>query len=178
MTVMVNTELKLKHEFDPVRTRHYMNGVLSVLHCHHFMTLYCQLADDAEIVDGKKLLFDSAEEAFYPIFTDYFAQYDLTALPDRVAIAEQYYSAIGMGLLSITGMGQSSGAVELSRSHTDEGWKQKWGERDKPVNFATCGFIAAFFAAAFDQPMGTYEVEEVQSIVSGAEKSVFRVVHK
>jgi predicted hydrocarbon binding protein len=175
---MVKTELKLKHEFDPVRTRHYMNGVLSVLHCHHFMSLYSQLADDAEIVDGKKLLFDSAEETFYPVFKDYFEEYKVATLSDRAAIVEQHFAAIGMGLMTVKGMGKNSGVVELSRSHTDEGWKKKWGERDKPVNFVTCGFIAAFFAAAFDQPMGTYDVQEVQSIVSGAEKSVFRVVHK
>ncbi len=178
MTVMVETELKLKHEFDPKRSRHYMNGTLTVLHCHHYASLYCQLADDAEIVDGKKLLFDAAEEAFFPILQSYYTDNDVAATHDRVTVAEQYFSAIGLGLLKVVGLGESSGVVELLSSHVDEGWKKKWGEREKPVNFIAQGFIAALFATVLGKSMKSFTVEETQCIVSGAEKSVFRVVSK
>lgn len=176
MAVFTNTELKLDHSFDPIRSRHYLNGAVSVLHCHHFTTLYCQLADDAEIVDGKKLLANSAEETFAPILRAYFEDHGVETITDRISIAEQYYSAVGLGLLKVSSFGRTAGRVELTRSHVDEGWKAKWGEREAPVNFITQGYVAAVFAAVTGHPTGSFQVSEEQSIVSGAEKSVFRAV--
>ena len=60
----------------------------------------------------------------------------------------------------------------------DEGWIKKWGKRDKPVNFITQGYLCAAFAAVYNQPQGSYKVSETQSIVSGADKSVFSVGRK
>ncbi len=176
MAVITRTELELDHTFDPVRSRHYMNGNVTVLHCHHFTTLYCQLADDAELVDGKKLLANTAEESFAPILKSYFARHGITKVAERIAIAEDYFSAIGMGLLKVVSLGPVAGTVELLSSHVDEGWKKKWGEREKPVNFVTQGFVAGVFAAVLDLPIGTFQVSEEQSIVAGAAKSVFRAV--
>lgn len=178
MAVMVKTELELKHEFDPLRSRHYLNGALTVLHCHHFATLYSQLADDAEIVDGKKLLFESSEEVFHGVLANYFRKHGIETEADRVTIAEEYYAAMGLGLLKIVGLGKYSGYAELLHSHLDEGWIKKWGQREKPVNFITQGYIAAVFATVFDLPAGSYTVEEQESLVSGAPKSIFRVVKK
>jgi hypothetical protein len=56
MTVEKKTEFEIDHKFDPIRNRHYMNGVCTVLHCHHYATLYTQLADDAEQFAGVRLL--------------------------------------------------------------------------------------------------------------------------
>jgi hypothetical protein len=176
MAVFTTTELKLDRRFDPVKCRHFMNDVVTVLHCHHFTTLYCQLADDAELVDGKKLLANAAEESFGPILKEYFRTHEVSDVSDRVAIAEEYYGALGMGLMKVVGLGPNAGTVELLRSHVDEGWRKKWGERDEPVNFITQGFVAGLFAAANDLPLGSFQVTEVQSIVAGAETSVFRAV--
>jgi hypothetical protein len=176
MAVFTSTELQLDHEFDPVRCRHFLNGSVAVLHCHHFSTLYSQLADDAEIVDGKRLLASASEESFLPILQAYFEEQGLADTGDRVSIAEQYYAAVGLGSLKVVGIGPNSGTVELSRSHVDEGWIKKWGTREAPVNFITQGYIAALFEAVLGLPAGSFKVTEEQSIVSGAEKSVFRIV--
>jgi hypothetical protein len=176
MAVFTNTELKLDHKFDPVRSRHFLNGAVSVLHCHHFTTLYCQLADDAEIVDGKALLANAAEETFAPILRQYFQEHGIEAVDDRIAVAEQYYAAVGMGILKVASFGNTAGRVVLTSSHVDEGWKAKWGERDAPVNFITQGYVAALFAAVSGHPVGSFQITEEQSIVSGAETSIFRAV--
>ena len=42
------TEWVLDHHFDRESCRHTVNGLSSVLHCHHYASLYCQLADDAD----------------------------------------------------------------------------------------------------------------------------------
>jgi len=57
----------------------------------------------------------------------------------------------------------------------DEGWLQKWGQHDKPVNHFTCGYVAAMFAAAFSRPPRSFEVVETASIVTGATDSVLAV---
>ena len=178
MTVMKKTELQLEHKFDSTSSRHYLNGACSVLHCHHFATLYCQLADDAEIVDGKKLLYDSAEETFYPLLSAYYEKHGVCDLADRLAVAEEYFSAMGMGALKVTSLGDLSATAELSSSHVDEGWIKKWDKREEPVNFITQGYVAAVLAAALGAPAGSFLVEETESIVSGAEKSLFRAVRR
>jgi hypothetical protein len=67
MTVEKKTEFEIDHKFDPIRNRHYMNGVCTVLHCHHYATLYTQLADDAEEFAGVRLLIEAAEDTFYEV---------------------------------------------------------------------------------------------------------------
>lgn len=176
MTEIAHTELKLTRKFDPQRSRHFLNGVQSVLHCHHYATLYSQLADDAEIVDGKKLLRESAEQACLAPLVSYYAGHGIESVEDRIAIGEAYYSAMGLGVLKVTGLGCAAGRAELTRSHVDEGWKKKWGEKNTPINFITQGYVAALFSAVLGLPAGTFTVTETQSIVSGAEKSVFSAV--
>ena len=176
MTQFKQTELQLDHQVDTGTWRHYLNGTLTVLHCHHYATLYSQLADDCELLDAKKLLAECAEDAFLPVLADYFAQEGIDAVKDRIAIAEEYFAAYGLGKMTVVCAGSESGEVVLEHSHVDEGWIKKWDRRDAPVNFIGCGYIAAVFAAVFDRPARSFDVCEVQSIVSGAECSRFTVV--
>ncbi len=176
MAQFKTTELHLDHQIDGRTWRHYLNGELSVLHCHHYATLYSQLADDCELLDGKKLLMECAEDSFYPVLSNYFAENGIDTTAERIAIAEQYFAAYGLGSMRVSCAGPDSGEVVLDHSHVDEGWVKKWSKRDAPVNFIGCGYIAALFAAVFDRPTRAFDVTEVQSIVSGAECSRFNVV--
>jgi len=175
MTQFKKTELQLAHETDPKTWRHYLNGRVTVLHCHHYACLYSQLADDCSLLDAKKLLASTSKESFLPVLADVFADHGATATKDRVTLAEQLYAAVGLGKMRVAYAGPESGEVELEHSHLDEGWMKKWGKRDEPVNFIGCGYVAALFSAVFGKPAGSYEVREVQSIVSGAEQSRFIV---
>ncbi len=176
MAVFKKTELVLDHVFDPSTSRHYLNGQLSVLHCHHYSALYSQLAEDISFLDGRKLLSDVAGETFYKCLDEYYRGHGIQAFKDKVTIAEQYYAAIGLGSMKTIYVGPDSAEVELKHSHVDEGWIKKWGTHDKPINFITQGFIGAVVCLLNAKPLGSYEVLETQSIVCGEKVSRFKIV--
>lgn len=176
MAIDKKTELAVERRFDGRRSRHSINGVTHVLHCHHYMTLYTQLAEDCAMLDARKLLREAAEDSVAGVLRDYFRNHGIQRLEDRIAIGEEYYAWCGMGRLKVLAAGRDSGEAELESSHLDEGWIKKWGKRDKPVNHFTCGFLAALFAAAFDLPPRAFLVSEAAGIVTGAPRSRFLVV--
>ena len=169
-------QLKLEHKFDANRKRHYLNNVLTVLHCHHYATLFTQLALDAkELVDGTKILKESAEDVFFEVLTDYFRENGIAGTTDRLDLAVQMFSAIGMGKMDIVSGEENGGEVDMPFAYVDEGWLKKWGKYKEPVNFIGAGYIAGMFAAVFGKPTRTYQVTETQSKVMGAEKSHFKI---
>jgi len=163
-------------EFEPRRCRHLVDGRTYVMHCHHYATLYTQLAEDCGMLDGKKLLADAAEDTFYDVLSDYFHKHNLVSIADRLAAGEHYFRVTGMGLLNVACAGPDYGEVELPSSHVDAGWIKKWGKTNKPINHLARGFIASLFAAAFDRPRRSFTVTETASLVSGAPRSRFEVV--
>jgi len=165
-------QYQLDHTFDNKRMRHYLNGELSVLHCHHYATLYTQLAIDAKETD---LLAGVAEETFADILREYFGSNNVESLGDRISVACDYFAKVGLGKMTVKYLGNDSGEVVLEESHIDKGWIKKWGEFDVPVNHIGRGYIAGMFSAIWDKPLKTYSVSETQSIVKGAEKSCFKV---
>jgi len=94
MSRTLKQEFLIERFFDARNKRHYLNGELSVLHCHHYAVLYSQLALDA---GETKLLSEVAEETFYNVMTEYFKKHQITKLEDRITIASEYYAAIGLG---------------------------------------------------------------------------------
>lgn len=166
------TQLNLKHEFDAGRMRHYLNGQLSVLHCHHYASLYTQLAIDAQETE---LLAGVSEETFAGVLTDYFEANGVESIDERVAAACDYFAVMGLGKMSVSYLGNDSGQIVLEESHVDKGWIKKWGQFDAPVNHIGRGYIAGMFSAIWGKPLRTFQVRETESIVMGAEKSCFKV---
>ena len=178
MTIRKEVQLSVDQKFDPRRTRHLVNGTTYVLHCHHYATLYCRLADDAEIFDGKSMLRRASESAFYNEFVTIFEEHEPEDIRDAAKLIEDYFRFAGLGRLSFERLGGMAIVARMDNSHTDEGWVKKWGTREEPVNFIGQGFLAAAAAAIFEENEGSYNVEEQQSIVSGAEYSRFVIVRR
>jgi hypothetical protein len=176
MSIEKKTEFEIEHRFDPVTCRHYLNGVCTVLHCHHYMTLYTQLADDAKDFNGEALFTQTAEDTFYDVLSSYYAEKGLELLEDQAAIAEEYWQAVGMGLIRFVAIGRYAVTAEMEYSHVDEGWLKKWGGRDKPINFITCGFVSAVAALLTQRPPRSFRTTEVKALVCGDDKSVFKAV--
>ncbi len=176
MAISKKTEFIVDHYFDPRTNRHTVNGITHVLHCHHYASLYTQLAEDAGMLDGKKLLAESAEDAFYEVLNNYYETYNIETIESRFAIAEQYYALSGLGQMKVLCAGYDSGEVELMHSHVDEGWVKKWGRLNRPINHITRGYIAAMFSAVLGTATRIFDVHETASIVAGDEKSKFKVV--
>jgi hypothetical protein len=169
-------DIKYNHYFDKKTKRHFLNGIQSVFHCHHYTCLYTQLAIDA---DETELLKDCARESFGKSLQDYFnANLDLDTIQKKVEIAAKYYALIGLGTMVVNFLGYDSGEVELLSSHTDSGWIKKWGKTNKPVNYITAGFIEAMFDIILNQTLKTFLAIEQKSIVSGAKTSLFKVVRR
>ncbi|MBN1435694.1 MAG: hypothetical protein JW936_01345 [Sedimentisphaerales bacterium] len=173
----MSIELQTKQVFDSERMRHYLNGELSVLHCHHYSTLFTQLADDAQLLKGAKLLHEASAESFYPVLTKYYRENNVTSTEEKVAIAEQYYGFVGLGQVQLT-LSDNGATAEMQHSHVDEGWIKKWGNREEPVNYIGQGFLAAAVAAINGNSTGSYSVKETQSIVAGAQTSQFTITKK
>lgn len=173
----MSVEFKANQVFDGEKMRHYLNDELSVMHCHHYSTLFSQLADDAEMFNGPTLLAEAAEESMYPVLVKYFNENNIDSIEDRARIAEQYYAFVGLGQIKITPREQG-GSARMQHSHVDEGWIKKWGNRNEAVNFMGQGYLAAAFSAINGDDKGTYQVQETQSIVSGANTSEFTITKK
>jgi hypothetical protein len=166
--------LELKYTFDDDSYRHFLNGHEMVLHCHHYMTLTTKMAEDFADIGGPAVLQDVAEETIRPVLDSYIKEHAITDAEQRLAVGKEYYAVMGLGLMEVTGSAEG-GEVRLPHSHLDEGWIKKWGQRDKPVNYFTRGYVAAMFAAAYERPPGSYEVTETASIVTGEETSILVV---
>jgi hypothetical protein len=165
----------LKASFERSRCRHIANGQTLVLHCHHFATLTAQLANDCALLDAKTLLAQCAEDAFYPVLSNYYRQNTICDLKIRIGIAERYFAEAGLGKLRVTFAGTCVGEVALEHSHVDEGWIKKWGKSTQTVNHIGCGYVTALFSAVYDRPTRTYAAKERQSIACGANVSVITV---
>ncbi len=168
--------LVLNKQFDNDRCRNYVNDILTVLHCHHYSTLFTQLAIDAkDIVNGTKILYETSEDIFSTVLTDYFNKNNISDKNERLKLAQEMFSAIGLGKIEVSSLDENGGLVEMPVAHVDDGWLQKWGKFNSPVNYIGAGYIAAMVSASFDKPARTYTVEEQESKVTGAEKTVLKV---
>jgi hypothetical protein len=169
---MNTTSLQLQHHFDSQHKRHFLNAHPIVMHCHHYGALYTQLALDAK---ETKLLAEVSEDTFFNVLNDYFSQNQLHTISQRIEIACEYFSAFGLGKMQINYLGDNAGEIELLSSHIDQGWIKKWGCYDAPVNYISAGYCSALFSSILNQPVRTFKTKEIQSIVMGAETSLFKV---
>ncbi len=172
---MAKPDIFLEKTIERPSMRHFINGFNSVYHCHHYTSLYTQLAIDA---GETELLFSSAEHSFYLMLTDYFDKNGIDDLEEREASGCQLFEELGLGTLAMQSLGDYSGRAIMPVSHVDAGWLKKWGTYDKPVNYIGAGFIAALAAAVLELPAGSFQVQEVRSIVKGAPASEFSLIRK
>ncbi len=166
--------LNVNFTFDEKSYRHYMNGFLSVLHCHHYLCLTTKTAMDFKEINGLQILQETAEDTMRPVFEEYFKKNDVTTVKDKLLVGMRYYAVMGLGKMKATA-NEQGGEVVLARSHVDQGWLKRWGRNSQPVNFFTRGYIAAMFAAAVGKPARSFAVHEMEAIATGNDYSRFKV---
>jgi hypothetical protein len=165
-------------EFDPVRCVHRANGRPVVHFSHHLAIIAVRAVDESLPASGGEIARRAAERAFLPILGEALARSDADPEARPLEICEAVWARCGMGNLRIVRHGPGGGTAEMSRSQADEGWLRAHGPRARPVNHLTRGFLAAAWAALAGAGEGTYEVRETESLVAGAERSVFVVERK
>lgn len=164
-------------QFDAEIKRQLVNGSPAVFHCHHYSTLFTQLALDATALGGEKLLADAAAESAFAELTAYFGDKGITSTTDRVSVVESYFGFVGLGALRLKFDG-TSGTAEMPHSHVDEGWLKKWRKHDRPVNLIGQGYLRGACAAISGKSVEAFEVKETQSIVMGESFSAFSILAK
>jgi len=168
-------EVKTNHKFDKERCRHTNMGFQSVLHCHHYMTLTTQMAEDADFLNGTDVLITTMEDVIYKVLENYYKENNINSLDEKISVAEEYFSIAGLGKINFGHVGEFSATVKQTHSHIDEGWIKKWSKRNKSVNYIGRGFVQACVALFNNKPPRSYESEETKSIVSGADYGEMRI---
>jgi hypothetical protein len=167
--------LNIEFSFDKDTYRHFINGQNAVMHCHHYMSLTTALAEQFASAGGPALLAESAEDSIRPLLDEYFSKESITDVEQRLQVGAELYAFLGMGKMTVAGGADGAGEVTLHRSHVDEGWVQKFGQADHPLNHFTCGYLAAVFGAAHGKPARSFKVSEEESMAAGAPQGRFAV---
>lgn len=157
---------------DTQTMRHYSNGDLVVLHCHHYLSLFTQLADDAKYLDGPKILANTSKKIFKDVLSKYFKENNIIKIEDKITLSENYFSKIGLGKMEIK---YNDNKVILTRSHVDEGWIKKWNTSEKSINYFGTGYISAVFSIIHEKDINTDNVFETKSIAMGNDISEFLI---
>lgn len=166
--------MDIEHTFDSKTYRHYMNGFLSVLHCHHYLCLTTSTADKFESLGGPAILRETAEDTIRPLLEKSMKKQSLSGVKESLEFGARFYSMLGLGRMSIK-VKAGKGEAQLLRSHIDRGWLSKWGKSDKPVNHFTCGYLNAVFGAVYQRPPRHFSTVEVASIAQGEKTGLFAV---
>lgn len=166
--------LNIDFKFDNNTYRHYMNGFLTVLHCHHYLCLTTQTAIQFKEIGGIDILINTVIDTISPVLKNYIKTNQVDTIKERIDVGADFYAVMGLGKMEVN-LTKRGGQVELSRSHIDKGWISKWGVTDVCINFFTIGYINAMFSVASGLPSQSFKIEEISSIVSGADTSNFLV---
>ncbi len=94
--------LKVDFTFDEKSYRHYMNGFLSVLHCHHYLCLTTKLAKDFDDIGGVRILTETAEDTIRPLFDDYISKNGVESFKERIMMGMEYYAIMGLGGMKVS----------------------------------------------------------------------------
>lgn len=166
-------KINVQHKFNKNTCRHELMGLQSVLHCHHYMTLTTQMAEDSnDLLGGVDILISSMEDTMFKVLSNYFKKNKITTLKQKIAVVESYFSFCGLGQMKIQHYGEFSCEVELLHSHIDEGWVQKWKQRAKPVGYINRGYLQGALKAIDGKKWAS---REGQTIVSGAKSSKIKL---
>ncbi len=146
-----------------------------IFHCNHYnLFLQRTIEDTAEYVDVDRILREGGTIAVYSMFHHLFrGNRELRSSTDRLKAAEGIYSQLGFGLIHFESVTDQGGTVKSPITHYSYGWKEKWGQREKPVDFFSCGFIQAAMAAAFYKPPGYYLVTQTRCLSKGDSENEF-----
>jgi hypothetical protein len=173
----MGVDCNFNQEFDTNHMYQYVNNEISVMHCHHYATLFTRLAIDMDRIGGTRFLTEAMEESSYLTLHRAFLTQNLTSKTDKAAVAEQYFGLSGLGKLELE-VGGTGGKAKMIHSHVDEGWIKKWKKEDREVNYIGQGYIAAAFSIINGNPVGYYQVKETKSIVKGDACSEFSITAK
>lgn len=142
------------------------NGALISLHCHHYNCGLLKTIEEIPLIDGHAVITETATEEFFVNFRQYlFSHLQDASASEVLREASELYRFMGLGRLDLSGLTAYGGIAYADSSYYVTAWLAKYGRREAPVCYLTCGFIAGTLAAMFDLPLNTYEVTETQCMI-------------
>jgi hypothetical protein len=168
----------LEPDFDEKTGLIAIEGESMVIHCHFYNVFLLQAIELASYIDGKAILFESAEKSVRFQLENYFKNCNITDEKDKLQVGGDMFKKFGFGLLDFSGISVSGGKVKSNSGHIALGWKKNFGEREEPVDIFACGFIAGVLGATYQKPVGSYKVTELECIIQGKDACIFEVTEK
>ncbi|UCD88079.1 MAG: 4-vinyl reductase [Desulfobacterales bacterium] len=166
-------------KFDPDNNIIEFNGSLISLHCHHYNFGLLKTIEEIPLVDGHAVIIETAAEEFFVNFRRHLSKELKSVSTDKAfQEASELYRFMGFGRLDLSGLTARGGIAFADSSYYVTAWLGKYGRRETPVCYFTCGFIAGILGAVFDVSPHTYEVTETRCIIERHERCKFVVSKK
>lgn len=153
------------HRFD-------LSGEGMVLHCHHYNAFLQRSIMDAEYIDSVPFLIGAAAESVYTQLKGLFQGKEAD---ERFNIASELYRQAGFGTLDFSSLSREGGKLATKNSHYGVAWNVKFGTSERPVNFFSSGFCAGAYAALFDLPLETVQVNQTTCLSQGKLEETFEL---
>jgi hypothetical protein len=162
--------------FEPDLNIIKLNGVMVSLHCHHYNCSLVKVLEEMEGVNAQEIFIQTATEEFYMNFKHYISTHlHSKTVSEKIGAASDLYRLMGFGRLDLSRLNESGGKAHADSSYYVTGWLAKYGRRETPVCYLTCGFISGILAAIYNQPVGNYKTEEQNCMITGNSLCVFDV---
>ena len=156
-----------------------LNGVPVSLHCHHYNCGLLKSIEEIANIDGHAVIVEIAAQEFSEKFKQFLEQETEVLSPDKaLQEASELYRLMGFGRLDLSNLTARGGVAYSDSSYFSVSWLAKYGRRNTPVCYFTCGFIAGILAAIYNVPPDTYEVNETECIILRHDQCKFIVSEK
>lgn len=169
-------KIELQPVFDAENNTIIVAGATMVFHCHHYNGHLQRNLENSGFVDAATVIARSVAKSINNAIKHYVAVHpELDTPQGKLQVAAEMAKTFGYGALDLSQLNESGGTAWANSSHFATGWLAKWGQRETPGCHFMAGYIAGALAAAYNQPLDHYHVEETECIAAGAKKCKFTV---
>lgn len=161
-----------RFRFDEMRHFHYVEEVPMALHCHHYLGGFFRMVDQNTYVDGKKIMYDSAEKTIKNHLTVYFQNNpSINTDRDKLATGADAIRKFGFGILDFSEVTETGGLVKVPTSHVAKVLKDKLRGASGVGNILTAGLIAGILSSVYKRK---FKVKEESAFVNNSDMFTFR----
>ena len=160
---------KLDFAFDKEKGRKLLQKIPVVIHCHHYNCFLQRTLEDALGNDFRLIQANAAKIETEKLLENTFADEPDYTASDVFDFATKIYKKMGMGIIDFSKITEDGGSIPTPVSHYSFTWLEKFGPREKPVCYFTCGFILATVCNAYKKDINYYKVFEESCLVQNAE---------
>lgn len=166
----------MKISFDANLNIITLEGALVSLHCHHYNCGLLKALEDMKVVEAKDILIQASAEEFNLNFSEYIKKYLINKKVSEILnTAEDLYRFMGLGRIYLTELNKDGGIAYADSSYYVVGWLAKYGRRNTPVCYLTCGFLKGILSAIYSRPVDDYKVIEKHCMITGHKYCEFSI---